>query len=273
DARPYLQTSSAGASESVTTEFLGAYNNSRIPTDTTEEIGPATVDLLTGTYTIKRTDVSIPVPGSESNLEFTRVYDSSIENNLPGYTWALAGWWQPSTPMEAEYQGEAWKALEERVIPARPASFEKECWDAEYEDTPCAAGAPCPAEFCESCETEEAQPEERRMELIANDVSGISFDIDKNGAFVAPDFAKELALVREGTERIVLGTTDGSHTTFIKNGSREYLPKEVSWQASPKSMRMVYENPESSGESLRLVREIAPAPAGVTCGDYTSIET
>jgi len=271
DARPYLQTSSAGASEPVSTEFLGQYNNSRIPTDAKQAIGPANVDLLTGTFTLSRTDVSIPVPGSETNLEFTRVYDSSVENNLPGYTFALGGWWQPSTPMEAEYEEVAWKALEERVIPARPASSEKECWDAEEEETPCAAGAPCPSEFCENWEIEEAQPEERWMELIANDGSGIAFEIDKNGAFVAPDIAKDLALVREGAERIVLGTTDGSHTTFIKNGN-EYLPKEVSWQASPKSMRMVYQNPEN-GEPLRLVKEIAPAPAGVTCDDQTSIET
>jgi RHS repeat-associated protein len=272
DARQFQQLFAAGASEAVTTEFLGQYNNSRIPTDAKEEIGPATVDLLTGTYTLSRTDVSIPVPGSETNLEFTRVYDSSVANNLPGYSFALGGTWQPSSPMEAEYEEEAWKALEEQVIPARPASFEKECWDAEYEDTPCAAGAPCPSAFCESWETEEAQPEERWMELVANDGSGIAFDIDKNGAFVAPEFAKEYSLVREGTERIVLGTPDGSHTSFVKNGS-EYLPKEVSWQASPKSMRMVYEKSDGFNEPMRLVREIAPAPAGVTCGDFTSIET
>jgi RHS repeat-associated protein len=269
DARPGY-AGNAGASEPVTTEFLGKYNNSRIPTDATEDVGPVSVDLLTGTYTLSRTDVSIPVPGSEANLEFTRVYDSSVENNLPGYSFALGSWWQPSTPMEAEYEGEAWKALEERVIPARPASFEKECWDEEGEATPCVSGAPCPSEFCESSEIEEAQPEERWMELIANDGSGIAFDI-VNGAFVAPDFAQGYALVREGTERIVLGTTDGTHTTFIKNGS-EYLPKEVSYQASSKSMRMVYEDP-GHGETLRLVREIAPAPAGVTCGDLNSVET
>jgi RHS repeat-associated protein len=273
DGRPGAVTSSAGASESVSTEFLSESNNDRIPTDAMEEVGPLSVDLLTGTSTLSRTDVSIPVPGSETNLEFTRVYSSAIGNKAFDPSFALGGAWQPSTPMEAEYQGEAWRALEERVIPARPASFEKECWDAEYEDTPCAAGAQCPSAFCERWETEAAQPEERWMELVANDGSGISFDI-VNGAFVAPEFAKEYSLVREGTERIVLGTTDGSHTTFIKNNGMEYLPKEVSWQASPKSMRMVYEDPDPlNGADLRLVREIAPAPAGVTCGDFTSVET
>ncbi|HSS42253.1 MAG TPA: RHS repeat-associated core domain-containing protein [Solirubrobacterales bacterium] len=271
DARPNLAKSSAGASEPVTTEFLAQYNNSRMLTDAREEIGPVTVDLLTGTYTVKRTDVSIPVPGSETNLEFTRVYDSSVEKNLPGYTRALGGAWQPSTPLEAEYQGEAWKALEERVIPARPATFEQECWDEEFEDAPCAPGAPCPSEFCESWETAEAQPEERWMDLVASDGSGIPFDI-VNGAFVAPQFASEYSLVRENPDRIVLGTPDGTHTAFIRNGEREYLPKEISWQGSSKSMRMVYENP-GNGEPLRLVREIAPAPAGVTCGDITSVET
>jgi RHS repeat-associated protein len=257
----------AGASEPVTTEFMREYNTSRIATDARESIGPASLDLATGTFTLSRTDVSIPVPGSEANLEFTRTYDSTISNGLPGFSEVLGGWWQPSTPVESEYQGEAWTKLEERVIPATPAVYEKECWDEEGETVACGAG--CDPEFCEEWLVEEAQPELRWMELLGNEGEGIPFEI--SGGYVAPDYAKELTLTREDAEHIVLNDPNGTHTTFTKNGSREYLPQAISFQATPGSVRMVYENVESHG--LRLMREIAPAPQGVTCRDWTSIET
>jgi hypothetical protein len=263
----------AGASEPVATEFIDYYNEKRASTDASETIGPGSLDLLTGDYTISRTDVSIPVPGTEANLEFSRIYDSTIENNLPGYSFVLGGWWQPSTPVEAEYEGEAWTSLKERVIPYRPAVHEKECWNEEGETTSCGEG--CPPEYCEEWLAEEEQPEERWMELLDNEGSGIPFEISGTGesaTYIAPDYAKELKLTREDSEHIVLADPDGTHTTFTLKGGREYLPKEVSFQATPHSVRMVYE-PVGNYEKRRLMREIAPAPEGVTCGDWTSIET
>ncbi len=259
----------AGATEPVSTEFVHKYNESRVSTDATESIGPVSVDLLTGAFTMSRTDVSIPVPGTEANLEFTRVYDSTIENNKPGYSFVLGGWWQPSTPVEAEYEGEAWTSVKEEVIPARPPVFEKECWNEEGEIVNC--GSTCPPESCEEWEAEEAQPEERWMELLDNEGAGIPFEIS-GSSYIAPDYAKELKLTREDSEHIVLSDPNGTHTLFTLSNYREYLPKEISFQATPKSVRMVYEN-VGHFEGLRLMREIAPAPEGVTCGDRTSIET
>ncbi|HET9163177.1 MAG TPA: LamG-like jellyroll fold domain-containing protein, partial [Solirubrobacterales bacterium] len=259
----------AGATEPASTEFVHKYNESRVSTDATESIGPASLDLLTGAFTISRTDVSIPVPGTEANLEFTRVYDSTIENNKPGYSFVLGGWWQPSTPVEAEYEGEAWTSVKEEVIPYRPPVFERECWNEEGETVAC--GPSCPSEFCEEWEAEEAQPEERWMELLDNEGASIPFEI-RGSSYIAPDYARELKLTREDAEHIVLSDPNGTHTIFAKNNEREYLPREVSFQATPKSVRMVYEN-VGHFEGLRLMREIAPAPEGVTCGDWTSIET
>jgi RHS repeat-associated protein len=261
----------AGGSEPAATEFLRHANASRIPTDATESIGPASVDLLTGSFTISRTDVSIPIPGSESNLEFTRTYESTINNRLQGYSTVLGGTWQPSSPVESEYEGEAWTKLEEQVIPYRPPVFERECWNEEGETVECGSG--CPPESCEEWEAEEAQPEERWMELLTNDGSGIAFEIKGEGAgttYVAPEEAKELQLTREDSEHIVLITSDGTHTIFLKDSAREYLPKEISFQASPGDARMVYEN---TNDGLRLVKEIAPSQSGITCGDSTSIQT
>ena len=267
----------AGASEPAATEFINYYNEKRVPTDANESIGPGSLDLLTGDYTIARTDVSIPVPGTEANLEFSRTYDSTIENNLLGYSFVLGGWWQPSTPVESEYEGEAWTSLNEQVIPHQPPVFEKECWDEETGETVACnpGGEHCEQPNCEEWEAEEEQPEERWMELLDNEGAGIPFEISGTGesaTYTAPDYAKELKLTREGEEHIVLADPNGTHTTFTLNQEREYLPKEVSFQATPHSVRMVYE-PLEHEEGLRLMREIAPAPEGVSCGDSTSIET
>src|SRR5262249_47312062 len=96
----------AGVGEPVSVVYDPEYGS---PRDATETIGPATVDLLAGTMTVSRTDVSIPVPGSEASLEFTRVYNSAPQAGTPtmGYGWT------PSLPMEQAAPGEAWKELNE----------------------------------------------------------------------------------------------------------------------------------------------------------------
>jgi RHS repeat-associated protein len=255
----------AGASEPVATEFIHGREGARVPTDATEAVGPGSVDLLTGSYAISRTDVSIPVPGSEATLEFSRTYNSAFWGS--GVSEIMGWFWQPSTPAEQEYPGEGWQRLEERVIAATPAVYERECWNEEGEPTRCGAG--CPPESCEEWLAEEAQPEERWMELFDSEGNGIPFEI-VGGAYVAPEYAKELVLTRESGERIVLVDPNGTHTTFIKNGGAEYVAKEVSFQATAKSARMVYEPTE---RGLLLTREIAPSAEGVTCGDKTAIES
>jgi len=258
----------AGASESAATEFIDSYNGKGAAVDATASVGPTSLDLLTGTFTISRTDVSIPVPGSEANLEFTRVYHSGEY----GPSFLLGPEWQPSTPVESEYEGEAWQVLREHFIAATPAVFEKECWDEEGE--PVACGEECPPEFCEEWEVEEARPEERWMELLDNEGGAITFEIQGKGesaTYISPDYAKELTLTRENSTHLVLSDPEGTHTVFGEENYATYKPETISFQANPKSARMVYEKREHEG--LVLMREIAPAPEGVTCGDWTSIET
>ncbi len=264
----------AGASEPVATEFLRFENLTRIPTDAVQSVGPASVDLLTGAFTLSRTDVSIPVPGSEANLEFARVYNSSWEASTTNSGVPIAVGWNASMPAVAEEEGGAWEKLVEQVIPAHPAYFEKECWNEEGVTTSCGAG--CPPASCEEWEAEEAQPEERWMELIDNEGAGVTFEISGSGSsvtYTSPDYAKELKLTYEDAEHITLSDSNGVHTIFTKNGTHDYLPKEVSFQASPSSVRMVYERP-GTGASLRLTKEIGPTPPGVKeCGDTNSIYT
>lgn len=253
----------AGASEPATTEFVRKQNGTRVPTDATASVGPATVDLLTGAMTISRTDVSIPVPGSEANLEFTRVYNSSRPSDETG----SMGWWLPSAPVEQEDEGSAWQGLSEQVIPASPPVYDKECWNEEGEPASC--GTSCPPESCEEWMIEEAQPEERWMELLDNEGAAVTFEIS-GGSYIAPDYAKELTLTREDATHITLSDSSGTHTTFASEGGNTYIPKTISFQASPGSARLVYENVQFVG--LRLTRMIGPSQSGIECGDTNSIE-
>jgi RHS repeat-associated protein len=268
----------AGASEPADTEYIRKTKGTSVPTDATETIGPANVDLLTGAFTFSRTDVSIPVPGTEANLEFTRVYNSSRSADESSGVGTM-GFWQASTPAASEFEGSAWQKLEEQVIPATKAVFEKECWNEESGGTETCgpANVPCDeAHNCEEWEAEEAQPEERWMELVGNEGEGVSFEINKGkeikeDTYVSPDYAKELTLKREGAEKVVLSEPSGTHTIFIKNGAGAYFPEGVSFQATPSSVRYVYK-PFVANGVLHLMKMIAPAPSGVTCGDETSIE-
>ena len=263
----------AGASEPVTTEFVRGWNAGRVPSDATEAVGPGIVDLVTGAFTISRTDVSIPVPGTEANLEFSRFYDSTVSNNLPAYSGVMGGNWQPSTPTEAENPGEVWIAVEENSIEATEAVYEQECWDEEGNTVGCNPAEVCDLDHnCERWMVEEAQPEQRWIELIGTEGVTIPFEIH-GSSYVPPEEAKELALTRPNEGEFVLRDPNGTQTNFIKEASGRYLPKTVSFQATPKSVRMVYELAGRYGDELRLEKIIGPAPAGVSCEPSESHKT
>ncbi len=267
----------AGASEPAATEYVYKHNANRAASNATASVGPGTLDLLTGAYTISRTDVSIPVPGSQVSLEFTRVYDSTLTSDLPSFTTVLGSWWQPSTSVEG-VEGTGWRKLEERVSPATEAEEDEECWDDEGDEVPCGpANVPCDEEHnCYKWTIEDAHPEERRMELIGGEGVEYSFKIVVEGGverfIAASEEAKDLTLIRQDAEHIVLTESEGTRTTFLKNGSSaEYFPETFSFQASPTSARMVYDDVPWVG--LRLSKQIAPAAPGIDCSDATSTKT
>ena len=252
--------SAAGASVPVTvtyTRFAGG------PGDAVEQIGPASVDLLTGAFTITRTDVSIPVPGSEANLEFTRTYNSAYGASEKTNSKTLGQMWQPSAPVEAEYEEEAWQKLLVRHEDKVPAVFEKECWNEEGETVACGGG--CPPESCEEWEAEAEIPEQNWVEVLVNDGSGISFDRAGSKApytYVPPAEAKEFALSEAGAS-FILADSNGTKTEFTQNGTtNEYVPSKVSYAGTSKQARLTYGVSEGK---KRLLSAIGPAPAGVIC--------
>jgi RHS repeat-associated protein len=275
----------AGASPPVATEFVYNTNTNRVPTDATEEVGPASVDLLTGAFTLSRTDVSVPVPGYEANLEFTRVYHSSADGKLPGTSQVLGGAWQPSSPLESEGEGEAWTKIEEVIVPRQEAVYGYYCWtepEEEWEEggelfvgpveheAECPASHECHPEWCEKWEEEPEQPEMRWIELFDNEGAGVPFEIAGTASepvYVSPEWAKELKLYKEAGN-FVLAYPNGTHTTFVTDGEGHFVPRYISYQATPGSMRMFY---EMHGKELRLEKEIAPAP--VECPEATSHTT
>ncbi len=259
------EKAAAGASEPVTTTFIDR-DGVGAPTDATESVGPLTLDLLTGQYTTSATDVSIPVPGFEANLEFTRVFSSRPAAKVP--TTTLGTNWQPSAPVEQEAEGQTWSELIERHQDRVPPVMEKECWNEEGEEVTCGAtNSPCDeAHFCEEWEAEAEIPEANWVEVLDNEGAGLSFDL-VGGSYVAPEEAKEYVLTKK-ENTFTLSEPAGVHAVFTQNGSGSpsYRPTSVSWQASSTSSRMVYEWIASISQ-YRLIKIIAPAMTGVTCED------
>ena len=100
------------------------------------------MDLLTGQYTIARADVSIPVPGTEASLEFTRSYQS----NYNGTDLKVLGSnWAPSAPVEQQYSGEAWTGLRERHQAAVLPQYDAECETEGFSHEECMVEEAIPA--------------------------------------------------------------------------------------------------------------------------------
>jgi len=86
------------------------------PKDATAPVGPGSVDLLTGNFTVARTDVSIP--GFGSALEFSRTHSSRNAASEP--EGVLGPGWKPSVPVEAAGEAE-WRSVREVVPSAEEA--------------------------------------------------------------------------------------------------------------------------------------------------------
>lgn len=265
----------AGAGDPVTVTYsrFGGGSN-----DATETVGPANLDLLTGAFTITRTDVSIPVPGYESNLEFTRTYSSAYGANEKTNSKSLGAKWQPSAPVESEYAEEAWQKLLMRSTPRVPALFGQCTWEVNAEEEivnencgiECYAGTckSCPEATCEQWEIEAEIPEQNWVEVLDSEGQGIPFE--RTGAsapytWTAPEEAKEFKLNESGAN-FVLAEPSGTQTEFKKEeGAEEYVPSSVSFQGSSKQARVTYAVADKK-EQMQSI--IGPAPVGVTCNPY-----
>jgi RHS repeat-associated protein len=278
--------SKAGASDPVTTTYSRFAGG---PNDATQQVGPANVDLETGAFTLSRTDVSIPVPGTKANLEFTRTYNSAYGANEKTNSKTLGQMWQPSAPVEAEYAEEAWQKIVTQHTDRVPAQFEQ-CTYTFNEETEaeteicgtCAQGTcgPCPpyneatGNGCLEWMIEAEIPEQNWVEVLDNSGAGIPFERTGSKApytYTAPPEAKGYAL-SEAEGKFVLTESGGTTTTFshLAGGAAgEYTPSAVSFAGTANTSTLEYDTSEGK---MRLKKIVGPAPGGVKCNPSASEE-
>jgi RHS repeat-associated protein len=213
--------------------------NSGGPKDEVAAIGPGSVDLLTGNFSVSRSDVSIP--GFASSLQFSR----SISSREP-------------EPAETGLMGPGWVA----------GALVREAGGAEWRSL----------KIESSTETEEVEVDFEVFETktivhrwaVLSDVSGreISFAEDTaTGKFITPDeLAGNILYRNPATSNIEFTDPGGNKTKFANFGSgNQYWPTSVTQTGgSGNSTRMVY---TVEGSKRRLTKIIAPTAEGATCNE------
>jgi RHS repeat-associated protein len=171
--------------------------------DATAQVGPGTVNLLTGNFSVSRTDVSIP--GPTAGLEFSR----TINSRAPGVTEdtsVLGRGWKPTATVEAA-GGAEWRSVREVIA----SQEEHEEGIGDY--------------------------------ALLTDLEGYEYAFELvGGNFIAPPEASGWVLERQGNA-LALTDPGGNRTLFENSsGGTEYLPVSVSMPGGANnSTRMVYQ--------------------------------
>ncbi|HEY2334762.1 MAG TPA: RHS repeat-associated core domain-containing protein [Solirubrobacterales bacterium] len=172
------------------------------PKDATTTVGPGSVDLLTGNFTVSRTDVSIP--GWGSALEFTRTHSS--RNATAEAEGVLGQGWKPGVAVEAA-GGAEWRSVKEFV----PSAEEAEEGLSEY-----------------------AILTDLEGYEYAFEKSG--------GAYVTPPEATGYVLTKETGGFALTDSAGNRTFFGSSNGNGEYLPSSITQTGgSANSTQMVYE--------------------------------
>lgn len=206
------------------------------PYDATAGVGPGTVNLLTGNYTISRTDVSISALGS--SLEFARTHTSRDRGQASSA--GVLGWgWKPTAAVESA-GGASWQRVREVVASA------------------------------------EEQEEGLGDYVLLTDLEGYEYAFEKGAgnSYVSPPETTGWLLERQDSTHLSLTDPSGIRTVFEKESSGlDYLPSSVSQTGSgPNATRMVY---QLVGGKKRLSMIIAPYAAGlpVPCNELNATTT
>jgi RHS repeat-associated protein len=204
------------------------------PRDATAAVGPGSVDLLTGNFTVSRSDVSIPGPGA--GLEFTRTHSSRktpVENSPES---VLGRGWKPGVAVQAA-GGAEWRSVRQVIASAE----EKAEGIGDY--------------------------------AILTDLEGYEYAFEKNGSiYISPPEVSGWLLSVQDANNLALTDPDGNTTLFSNGGTgTEFIPVSVSQTGGEgNNTRMVY---ALSGTSRRLSMMIAATAPGVTCPEATAKTT
>jgi hypothetical protein len=210
------------------------------PKDAVTEVGPGSLDLMTGNFTVTRNDVAIPAYAG--TLEFSRSISSreaGVEANG-----VLGPGWKPGSPVE-EAGGSDWRAIK--------LESETEEWEEETEE-----GGVLTNSFTYKWA---ALSDLEGGELDFEEPSPMSFS-------TPPEVSGYLLTQVSGSEGHELALTDpaGNRTVFSnrQTGSSEYIPVSVGMTGGNKT-RYLYDFPEAGKKRLHEV--IAPAAEGISCSD------
>jgi RHS repeat-associated protein len=203
------------------------------PKDATAQVGPGSVDLLTGNFTVTKTDVSIPT--FNSSLDFSRTFNSRDAGKL-GDTGVLGQGWKPGVPVEENGAGE-WRSV--KIV----------------NDSEVIEGVSYPFSYA-----------------MVTGIEGVEIPFEKEeggSAYKTPDELAGWSLTAPNANQFVLSTPNGTKTTFDNTGSgSEYLPIVISRPgASTNSIRMTY---AVVGGNRRLSMVIAPSPSS-SCAEEEDI--
>jgi RHS repeat-associated protein len=219
-----------GYTKPVTVEFD---RDTGSPKDAVAPVGPGSVDLLTGNFTLSRSDVSIPA--FNASLEFSRSFNSRQAGVEA--TGILGPGWKPASPLE-EAGGSSWTKLQ------------------LHEET---------EEF-----EEEENITYKWATLVHSEGGELAFEESEGGGFVTPPEMSGYVLYRLNASEIAFTDPEGNRTVFSNfgSGSSEYLPVSIAMTGGPgNKSRMIY---EFVGGKRRLKTLIAPAAPGISCPDETA---
>ncbi|MFL5833895.1 MAG: DNRLRE domain-containing protein [Solirubrobacterales bacterium] len=217
-----------GYTKAVSTEINRFFGG---PKDAATGVGPGSVDLMTGNFTISRTDLSIAA--FNSSLEFSRSFSSRDAGAEPNGV--LGPGWKPASPVEVA-GGSSWSKL---VL--------KEETEVE----------------------EQGSVTFKWAELNHSEGGVLSFE-EEGGKFITPDEMSGYVLYRNpSTGNLEFTDPEGNKTVFSNGGAgNEYLPISVAMTGGPgNKSRMIY---QLVGSNRRLQKIIAPAAPNISCPDEGS---
>jgi RHS repeat-associated protein len=187
--------------------------------DATTSVGPGTLNLLTGNFSLSRTDVSIP--GVTAGLEFSR----TINSRQPGVvedTTVLGRGWKPTTPVEVA-GGADWRSVKTFTV------------------------------------SEEEREEGFLDYAILTDLEGYEYAFElSEGAYITPPEMAGWSLSPSTGTNMTLSDPRGNKTVFENSaGGSEYLPVSVSMSGGTNSTQMFYDIIEGKRRLKTLIAPAA----------------
>jgi RHS repeat-associated protein len=232
--------------------------------DETAAVGPGAVDLLTGNFSLSRSDVSIPA--YNMSLTFSRsfnsrgvnlsktleegAHESSYEQEMKK---ALGPGWGPSGSVETG--GSPWGTI--RMVE------ETETYEEENENGELVTFTYTYAyALLKSIDGVEYSFEKQVTPRRFIEKEGKLVEEPERIAFITPPELNGYGLTQDSSGQFVLATPGGEKTTFAASGGSEYAPVSVSQSSGAGKTRLIY---DVVNGRRRLNTVVAPAPPGINC--------